>query len=155
MSECDRPSTGCAGNSAIGDLYVVHQVRYRCRGWNSPDLPALSNVFQAIRGHPDTPIVLVGHSMGGRVAAHSSERMEVAGIVARSLVARPGRCLITSPRLITIHGTARRLYERTDSPPCGRDGGFDVGPRNHLIFWMLTPGVVTEQLLNALGGAGR
>lgn len=45
----------------LGDLYVVHQVRYRCRGWNSPELPALSDVHQAIHAHPDIPIVLVGH----------------------------------------------------------------------------------------------
>src|SRR3712207_38703 len=68
-----RPITSLLRRT-LGDLYRVEQVRYRFRGWNAPDLPALADVQKVIDEHPDVPLVLVGHSMGGRVAARLSSR---------------------------------------------------------------------------------
>jgi pimeloyl-ACP methyl ester carboxylesterase len=51
---------------------AVYLVRYRFRGWNAPDRDALRDarwaVAEAGRRHPGAPIVLMGHSMGGRAA---------------------------------------------------------------------------------------
>jgi acetyl esterase/lipase len=50
----------------------VHVLRYRFRGWNAPVRDALLDAQWAVREltrrHPGRPIVLVGHSMGGRAA---------------------------------------------------------------------------------------
>lgn len=51
---------------------AVHILRYRVRGWNAPARDALVDAQWAIdeigRRHPGLPIVLLGHSMGGRAA---------------------------------------------------------------------------------------
>jgi dienelactone hydrolase len=45
---------------------------YRVRGWNTPDLDPVADASWALdeirREHPGAPVVLVGHSMGARVA---------------------------------------------------------------------------------------
>lgn len=50
----------------------VALLRYRYRGWNAPDLDPVQDARWALRDlrarHGDVPLVLVGHSMGGRVA---------------------------------------------------------------------------------------
>jgi pimeloyl-ACP methyl ester carboxylesterase len=51
---------------------AVYLVRYRLRGWNAPDRDALRDARWACeevrRRHGDVPVVLLGHSMGGRAA---------------------------------------------------------------------------------------
>jgi pimeloyl-ACP methyl ester carboxylesterase len=51
---------------------AVYMLRYRYRGWNDPDLDAYRDAVWAIaeigRRHPGAPVVLLGHSMGGRAA---------------------------------------------------------------------------------------
>lgn len=62
---------------------AVYLVRYRVRGWNAPARDALRDahtvVGQARDRHPGVPIVLVGHSMGGRAALAAAGE---AGVVA-------------------------------------------------------------------------
>lgn len=61
--------------SALG--VAVWRVGYRVRGWNGPQMSPVHDAHAALeevrRRHADVPVVLVGHSMGGRVA------MRVAG----------------------------------------------------------------------------
>jgi dienelactone hydrolase len=51
---------------------AVALLRYRYRGWNGADRDPLADLTAALdehrRRHPDVPVVLVGHSMGGRAA---------------------------------------------------------------------------------------
>lgn len=65
---------------------AVAQVQYRYRGWNggerSPVHDARRELLRARREFPDTSVVLVGHSMGGRTAAAIAEDPAVIGIVA-------------------------------------------------------------------------
>ena len=53
---------------------AVARLRFRVRGWNGeeqmPVADALWAIGQVRATYPDTPIALVGHSMGGRVALH-------------------------------------------------------------------------------------
>ena len=50
---------------------AVWLLRYRVRGWNGPAEDPLHDARWALdearRLHPGAPIVLIGHSMGGRV----------------------------------------------------------------------------------------
>lgn len=51
---------------------AVWLLRNRYRGWNEPDLDPVADARWALdeirRAHPGVPVVIVGHSMGGRVA---------------------------------------------------------------------------------------
>lgn len=62
--------------AAAGRGLAVWMVHYRFRGWNAPDMDAEQDALwaldEAARRHPGTPVVLVGHSMGGRAALHAA-----------------------------------------------------------------------------------
>ena len=65
---------------------AVWKVRYRVRGWNgrerSPAQDAAWALDEVRRRHGDVPVVLVGHSMGGRAAVHVLGDRSVVGLVA-------------------------------------------------------------------------
>jgi pimeloyl-ACP methyl ester carboxylesterase len=50
----------------------VHVLRYRYRGWNAPARDAARDAAAGVEAlaalHPGVPVVLLGHSMGGRAA---------------------------------------------------------------------------------------
>jgi dienelactone hydrolase len=64
----------------------VQMLRYRHRGWNAPDLDPVQDARWALdevrRRHGDVPVVLVGHSMGGRAALRVGDDPSVIGIAA-------------------------------------------------------------------------
>lgn len=96
----------------LGPGVEVRRVRYRLRGWNAGRLDAVRDASAALddlltRYAPDD-IVVVGHSMGGRVAVHLAADDRVGAVVAlapwwpdRDADLLPTRC-----RLLTMHGTA-------------------------------------------------
>ena len=53
---------------------AVYRLRFGVRGWNGDGADVLSDAHWALTEiagrHPDLPIVVVGHSLGGRVAMH-------------------------------------------------------------------------------------
>lgn len=61
-------------------------LRNRVRGWNKPALDPVRDARWALseirRRHPELPVVLVGHSMGGRVALHVADAGGIAGVAA-------------------------------------------------------------------------
>jgi pimeloyl-ACP methyl ester carboxylesterase len=58
----------------------------RYRGWNAPELDPVADARDALaqirRAHPDVPVALVGHSMGGRVALRVADDPAVVGVCA-------------------------------------------------------------------------
>jgi pimeloyl-ACP methyl ester carboxylesterase len=64
---------------------AVWKVRYRVRGWNGRDRSPAHDARWALaevrRRHGDVPVVLVGHSMGGRAAVHVLDDPSVIGAV--------------------------------------------------------------------------
>lgn len=96
----------------LGPDVQVRRVQYRRHGWNSPRLDAVrdaQDVLDEVRqrfGPKD--IVLVGHSMGGRVAAWLSAGADVGAMVALAPWWVGGDSyLIPAPtRLLVVHGTA-------------------------------------------------
>ncbi len=69
-----------------GRQVAVWLLRYRVRGWNGaaedPVRDARWALAEARRLHPGAPVLLVGHSMGGRVALRLAADPGVAGVCA-------------------------------------------------------------------------
>lgn len=86
----------------------VHRVRYRLRGWNGSRADPVHDARAVLDELGRTRIVLVGHSMGGRVAAHLATRPEVVGVVALAPWWPTDDADLIGPdtRLVTLHGTA-------------------------------------------------
>ena len=98
----------------LGPGIDVRRVRYRRRGWNSPRLDALrdaQHVLDAV-GNPKS-IVLVGHSMGGRVAARLAAGGGVGAVVALAPWWPGGDAdlIPARTRLFVLHGTADTLTD--------------------------------------------
>ena len=96
----------------LGRDVLVRQVRYRLRGWNAERLDAVRDAEQAladlVSAVGPAPVVLVGHSMGGRVAAHLAGHAGVTGVVALApwWPAADADLIPAGCRLLTVHGTA-------------------------------------------------
>ena len=84
------------------------------RGWGQGGTPvadarwALSRVRER---YGDVPVLLVGHSLGGRAALHASSERNVVGAVALNAYLLPGdeSLEVTDRRLLFVHGTDDRL----------------------------------------------
>jgi len=92
---------------------AVWRLRYRVRGWNGDEMSPLADVRHALdeihARHGDVPVVLVGHSMGGRAAMRS------AGGSARTLVGLAPWVPAGEPvsqlggcRVLVVHGSTDR-----------------------------------------------
>lgn len=93
----------------------LHLLQYRYRGWNEPAAPApVSDARWALdlvrERSPDVPVVLVGHSMGGRTACRVADDSAVAGVVGLApwLPADEPTTTIAGRHLHVIHGTRDR-----------------------------------------------
>jgi pimeloyl-ACP methyl ester carboxylesterase len=96
----------------LGPNVQVRRVRYRLRGWNSPRLDALRDAEAVLdsareRFEPQQ-IAVVGHSMGGRVAAHLAARGDVGSVVALApwWVDNDSELIPVTSRLLVVHGSA-------------------------------------------------
>jgi pimeloyl-ACP methyl ester carboxylesterase len=96
----------------------VWLLRYAVRGWNSGAGPEPSPVpdarwalDEAAAAHPGVPVVLLGHSMGGRTSMYVADHPVVAGVVAlapwleRSDPVRP----LAGRHLVAGHGSRDRI----------------------------------------------
>ena len=69
-----------------GDDLAVLRLKNRVRGWNGTRQDPVQDARWALdrirRALPGTPVVVVGHSMGGRVALHLGAEPDVVGVAA-------------------------------------------------------------------------
>ncbi len=99
----------------------VRRVQYRLRGWNPRTLDALRDAREELNDMLDGvgggPVVVVGHSMGGRVAAHLAEEGRVAAVAALApwWPANDGDLIPSACKLLTMHGTADNWTDPTAS----------------------------------------
>ena len=150
----------------LGPDVAVKRVRYRLRGWNSPRLDALHDARQVLdrardRFEPDQ-IAVVGHSMGGRVAAHLAARGDVGTVVALApwWVGNDADLIPVTTRLLVAHGTAdtwtdprassaqvRRAQQRgVDAQWVGLDGAGHYMVRQWSEWHRLVAEFVSDQL---------
>lgn len=80
------PLAHAVWRAAGGHGAEVRLLRNRLRGWNEPDLHPVADArwaLERIRAErPGTPILLVGHSMGGRVALRVADDPAVTAVCA-------------------------------------------------------------------------
>jgi dienelactone hydrolase len=90
-------------------------VAYRMRGWNhgDPVLDAAAAIAAVRQQRPGAPIVLVGHSMGGRVALRLADADGVAAVIALAPWLPPGEPLeqLTGATALLVHGDRDRLTD--------------------------------------------
>ena len=94
---------------------ATHLLRYRVAGWNGGAADAYADVRWAIERvraehGPEVPVVLVGHSMGGRAALRAAGDPQVAAVCALAPWTPPGEPVAhLRGRTITIlHGRRDR-----------------------------------------------
>ncbi|WP_019816253.1 serine aminopeptidase domain-containing protein, partial [Saccharomonospora saliphila] len=72
----------CSEGARLG--LEVRLLRNRVRGWNEPERDPVRDARWALerigRDHPGVPVVLLGHSMGGRVALRVCDDPAVTGV---------------------------------------------------------------------------
>lgn len=97
-------------------------LRYRVRGWNDASAPAPVADARWALGQvrskdPGVPVVLVGHSMGGRTACRVADDEAVRGVVALApwLPAGEPVAALRDRALHVLHGTADRWTSPTTS----------------------------------------
>ncbi|GAC56309.1 hypothetical protein GOHSU_04_01790 [Gordonia hirsuta DSM 44140 = NBRC 16056] len=94
----------------FGRAVRVHQGSYRVYGWNggqASPMPYARHSLQQIKSrYPDTPIALVGHSMGGRIVAHLGADPQVSDILALApwWQFADWRHIHDGARVLAIHG---------------------------------------------------
>ncbi|WP_405014641.1 alpha/beta fold hydrolase [Kitasatospora sp. NBC_01539] len=102
----------------LGDRPVIAaSVRYRHRGWNGRHAHAAADARAALDELApllgDAPVVLVGHSMGGRAALAAAGHPLVAGVVALAPWCRPddGTAHLRGRALALLHDERDRVTD--------------------------------------------
>jgi alpha-beta hydrolase superfamily lysophospholipase len=109
-----RPFARAIARRAARTGVATWTLRYRVRGWNgaqeSPVADARWALDEIRRRHGEVPVVVVGHSMGGRTALRVGDDPSVMGIVALApwLPAGEPRARLRGRRLLVLHGTLDR-----------------------------------------------
>lgn len=92
----------------------VWLLRYAQRGWNGGHdriADARWALEQVRAEHPDLPVTLLGHSMGGRVAVHVADDPQVQGVVGLAPWLPAGESIkaLAGRHLLAAHGRRDRI----------------------------------------------
>ena len=112
--------------AGAADGLGVWRLRFRYRGWNAraragEDAFPVADVRWAVQRlreqHGEMPIVLVGHSMGGRAALRAADEPGVVGLVGLAPWVTPEEPYkqVIGRRLLVVHGTRDRTTSAKNS----------------------------------------
>ncbi|MFD5144024.1 alpha/beta fold hydrolase [Streptomyces sp. NPDC058401] len=116
-----RPFGAALLRDTFHDDVLVAHVRYRYRGWNGPNAHPVADVrraldeLRALTG--PVPVVLIGHSMGGRAALRAAADPQVKGVVALAPWCPPGEpaAQLHGRTVIALHDEADRVTSAADT----------------------------------------
>jgi predicted alpha/beta-hydrolase family hydrolase len=100
---------------------TVWLLHYRYRGWNAPDNDALADAGWALaqirERHPGVPVVLLGHSMGGRAAFHVADDDAVRAVCALAPWTEQAEpvAALAGRTLVIAHGDRERMTDPSSS----------------------------------------
>ncbi|MEV4947331.1 alpha/beta hydrolase [Streptomyces sp. NPDC053755] len=116
-----RPFARAVVRATRGRDVLVAEVRYRHRGWNGTRCDAAADATAALtrlREHAGAvPVILVGHSMGGRAALRAARDPLVRGVVALAPWCPPGEPVehLAGRRLFLLHDESDRITSASES----------------------------------------
>ncbi|MFF2569424.1 alpha/beta fold hydrolase [Streptomyces sp. NPDC058084] len=116
-----RPFAGAIARTTAHDGVLVAHVRYRYRGWNGPHAHPVTDTrraldeLRALTG--SVPVVLVGHSLGGRAALRAAADPAVRGVVALAPWCPPGEPAVHlhDRTVVALHDEADRVTSAADT----------------------------------------
>jgi len=118
-----RPVATAIARRVTTPATAVFRLQLAIRGWNGSGSSPLADLYWALahiqRQYPDRPVVLVGHSMGGRLILRVADQPQVCGVVALAPWVEdndPVRQL-AGVRLTVIQGTGDRITPEPYSRP--------------------------------------
>jgi predicted alpha/beta-hydrolase family hydrolase len=138
---------GLAAAGRSDGLHVA-LLRNRVRGWNAPALDAVRDARWALgrikAEYPGQPIVIVGHSMGGRAALRVADDPAVLGVCALAPwtpVSEPAEA-VAGRAVLIVHGTRDRITDPGASyafgkralPEASRLARFEVADDGHAML---------------------
>ena len=103
------------------DGIEVRLLRNRRYGWNAPAMDPLDDARWALEriraDHPGLPVVLVGHSMGARVALRVADDPAVRGVCALAPWTPRGEPVgaVAGRSVLIVHGTRDRMTSPVES----------------------------------------
>ncbi|WP_317453353.1 alpha/beta hydrolase [Streptomyces xanthii] len=112
-----KPFVRATAAALDGAPVLLAEVRYRVRGWNGDDADALLDARSALaelgRLAGDVPVVLVGHSMGGRAALLAAAAPNVTGVLALAPWCPPSDPVshLDGKRVTVLHGDRDRVTD--------------------------------------------
>ena len=111
------PSGGSCTTTRVG----VRLLRYRSVGWNGDGADKIADALWALDRIDDevgeVPVVLVGHSLGGRTACHAADHRLVLGVVALAPWLPPDESVaaLAGKQLHAAHGRRDRITSARDT----------------------------------------
>ena len=127
---------------------AVALLRYRYRGWNAPDADPVRDtewaLDQLLDTHGDLPVVLVGHSMGGRATLRAAGHPQVRAVVGLAPWLPAGEPItqLGGRDVLLLHGTAdlttnpkaTAAFARAIAPIARRVACVEVGRSGHAML---------------------
>ncbi|WP_433061456.1 alpha/beta family hydrolase [Dactylosporangium sp. CS-033363] len=152
-----RARSTASGGRSVADLRMlpfaraaaapgigVWRLAYRFKGWNEPARHPVADarwaLTEAARRHPGVPVLLIGHSMGGRVALHVATEPGVAGVLGLAPWIEPDDVQLPTDPLVPLvlaHGSRDRITDPAATARFAADHGARfvlVAGENHALL---------------------